>query len=106
MDSQGFCYWGEVAKWSGGHYGRWAFLPIGGYIRIARRAIHNPQRPKAAVNPKNLSFTTLSFTTLSFTTLLHNLRQSRPFYLSIHFLQSSSIGSRNSLLLMKDSLQA
>ena len=37
---------------------------------------------------------------------LHNLRQSRPFYLSIHFLQSSSIGSRNSLLLMKDSLQA
>ena len=85
----------------GGHYGRWAFLPIGGYIRIARRAIHNPQRPKAAVNPKNLSFTTLSFTTL-----LHNLRQSRPFYLSIHFLQSSSIGSRNSLLLMKDSLQA
>ncbi len=38
---------------SRGHYGRWAFLPIGGYIRIARRAIHNPQRPKAAVKPKN-----------------------------------------------------
>ncbi len=67
--------------------GRWCRkAPKGGrqrrhYKFIARRAIHNPQRPKAAVKPENPPANGRSnlrtFYTTFYTTFLHNLRRSR-----------------------------